>query len=389
VLKENRAKFPDKPRLHVEIGNYMQATGDDRGVKNRWLWQGLEKLGIEVFNVAENDIAELQAQRIDVKNSDRFISANLLDTKTGMPLLRPYVVKSIPVKGTDRKYRLGFLGLAARESFLKTEGAGYVWADPIASAKKWLPELRRECDFLVVLACMLSKDAVQLAVDNSNIDMILAGFKHQTVSLPARINQSTLVFAEDEGKILGELQFRAFRSEKVDVHPLNHMLTRNIKDDPEMMAFIGQAKKAISAEQHTLASANGPVDKVSLSAKASPFVTAAACAGCHQSAYQVWEKSQHAHAIEILKKEKKEFDTACVGCHVTGSGKSGGFVNLNQTEHLASVQCEACHGSGREHIANPAEAKMAKLTSESCLGCHTKSNSPEFDFALYWKRIQH
>jgi hypothetical protein len=37
----------------------------------------------------------------------------------------------------------------------------------------------------------------------------------------------------------------------------------------------------------------------------------------------VWQKSQHAHAIEILKKEKKEFDSSCVGCHVTGNGKPG------------------------------------------------------------------
>jgi hypothetical protein len=82
-------------------------------------------------------------------------------------------------------------------------------------------------------------------------------------------------------------------------------------------------------------------------------------------------------------------DTSCVVCHVTGSGKSGGFIDLYRTAQLANVQCEACHGSGREHRLNPAAAKMAKAGVETCLVCHTKSNSPEFDFASYWEKIKH
>ena len=83
--------------------------------------------------------------------------------------------------------------------------AGYTWADPQASAKKWLPELRKECDFLIVLACLPAREAVQLAVDNSNIDIIMSGFKHQMSGLPARINQSTILYAEDEGKTSGRI----------------------------------------------------------------------------------------------------------------------------------------------------------------------------------------
>jgi hypothetical protein len=389
VLKENQSSFPDKPRLHVEVGNYLQGAGNDRGIKNRWLWQGMEKLEIGVLNVAEDDIAELQALGIDLQQDERFISANLLSTTTGMPLLRPYVVKEVSLRGTDRKYRVGFLGLAAREAFFKTEQAGYVWTDPLVSAKKWLPELRQKCDFLIVLACMPTKEAVQLAVDNGNIDLILDGFKHQFTSLPARINRSTLVYAEDEGKILGELRFAVTKGQNVDVQPLNHVLTRNVKDDPEMAGFINQAKLAISAEQRALVAASGVPVKTAAPNEASPFLTSESCALCHSAAHQVWEKSRHAHAIEILKKEKKEFDTACVVCHVTGAGKPGGFVDLNRTARLANVQCEACHGSGREHAVNPAVAKMTKLTSDSCLGCHTKSNSPEFDFVSYWQKIKH
>jgi hypothetical protein len=38
----------------------MQGMGDDRSIKNRWLWQGMERLGIQVLNVAEDDIASFR-----------------------------------------------------------------------------------------------------------------------------------------------------------------------------------------------------------------------------------------------------------------------------------------------------------------------------------------
>ena len=53
----------------------MQGMGDDRGVKNRWLWQGMQRLGIQVLNVAEDDIAELQA--LGVKRSRTAIGLSL------------------------------------------------------------------------------------------------------------------------------------------------------------------------------------------------------------------------------------------------------------------------------------------------------------------------
>jgi hypothetical protein len=366
----------------------MQATGPDRTVKNKWLWQGMNQMGIQVINVAENDIAELMAQGIDLKDSDRFISANLLSKKTGQPLLKPYVVKNISLPGNPRAFRLGFLGISGRENFYKTDELGYVWDDPLSSAKKWLPELRQKCDFVILLACVPQREAVQLAVDTSSVDIIIDGFKHQGSTPPASINKSTIVYAEDEGRILGELRF-VVGPGSGDVRPLTHILTRNVPDDPEVARFIAKAKTEISEVQVQLAKGNGSSPAKVEPAVESDFITSVNCAPCHQAAFDVWSKSKHAHAIEILVKEKKQFDTSCVVCHVTGSGKPGGFLDLYRTAQLANVQCEVCHGAGREHRLNPGSAKAAKAGIETCVVCHTKSNSPEFEFASYWEKIKH
>lgn len=388
-MKENHGKYPDKPVLQVEIGNYLQGTGNDRAVKNKWLWAGMNRLGIDVINVGEDDIAELTDLGVDLSKDDHLISANLISSKTGEPLLNPYVVKPIPLKQTDKKFRVGFLGLSAHDSFLATEKRSYIWTDPLVSAGKWLPELREKCDFLIVLACMPAKDAVELAVNNSNINIIINGYKHQFSSPPATINKSTLVYAEDEGRVLGELRFLIVPGRQLDVNPISHFLTATVIDDPEMAAFLVKARTEISAAQSQLAKFVAPPSTPAKSNPLSEFVTVSNCASCHAAQVDTWSKSAHAHAIEILRKERKEFDTACVGCHVTGFKKSGGFVDLYETSQLANVQCEVCHGPGRGHSLNPKTIKMLKAGPETCQGCHTKSRSPEFDFTTYWERIKH
>jgi predicted CXXCH cytochrome family protein len=230
---------------------------------------------------------------------------------------------------------------------------------------------------------------VQLAIDYSNINVVLTGYKHQYSSQPATINKSTLVYAEDEGKILGELRFNVIPGTQLDVNPINHMLTATVKDDPEMARMVEQARTEVSTAQTQLARSSGNSSNPVKPDPISEYVTSANCANCHRAQFDAWSRSNHAHAIEILKKERREFDAACVGCHVTGFQKTGGFVDLYETPQFANVQCEVCHGPGRTHSQKPSVVKTQKAGPQTCRGCHTKATSPEFEFAKYWERIKH
>ena len=373
----------------------MQRLGPDRTVKNEWLWKGMELLGIDVLNIAGNDVEELQTLGLELKRNGRFISANLLSSQSGDLLLDPYLIKAVSLTPTAPSFRIGFIGFSV-QGHSSGHGEEYRWEDPSISARRWLPELRRKCDFVIALACMPIGDAIQLAIDNSGIDLILNGFEHQSAMPPIQVSQSTIASAEDEAKSLGELRF-SVKSGRADVQPLNHRLTQQVADDPDIAAFMVKAKAEISARQSELALStahshthghthtHGGIQSVAVS----NFVTSQTCGSCHVDALAVWEASAHAHAIDILKREKKEFDTQCVVCHVTGSGQPGGFEDLYRTAHLANVQCEACHGQGREHSQQPTVVKMKPLGPSSCVTCHNRSNSPEFEFVSYWESIQH
>ena len=120
----------------------------------------------------------------------------------------------------------------------------------------------------------------------------------------------------------------------------------------------------------------------------SSFVGAASCKGCHPKIYQKWTLSSHAKAYPTLEQKKQNKNPSCIGCHVVGWDKKGGFVSKKESPHLAGVQCENCHGSRAEHIKNPLK-KMQKASFKHCKSCHNSTHSPKFDKDLYWHKIKH
>ncbi len=143
---------------------------------------------------------------------------------------------------------------------------------------------------------------------------------------------------------------------------------------------------------------------------AGQFVGGAQCKECHESAWEVYTKSGHAHATQTLidLKPARQFDPECVSCHVTGWNPQeffpyvSGYDSMQHTPELAGQSCENCHGPGAAHIAAERGSDMAlkdewrklvrqeKATADdSCRKCHDLDNSPDFDFDRYWAEIEH
>ena len=80
------------------------------------------------------------------------------------------------------------------------------------------------------------------------------------------------------------------------------------------------------------------------------------CYNCHKSQGESWDKTAHGKAMESLKPKvkdkaklkakldpKKDYskDKDCVGCHVDGFGKDGGYVIQDPEKFLTGVGCES------------------------------------------------
>ena len=122
------------------------------------------------------------------------------------------------------------------------------------------------------------------------------------------------------------------------------------------------------------------------------YVSARACQQCHQQEYLQWSATRHAFAYETLLKKERYFDAGCVSCHTTGLGYPTGFQIGDQDSTLKGVQCETCHGPGKQHVGNPKKTNIRSAADTGlCLECHDTKHSPGFKevVALHTKDVDH
>jgi peroxiredoxin len=100
------------------------------------------------------------------------------------------------------------------------------------------------------------------------------------------------------------------------------------------------------------------------------------CRSCHLEEYRDWLMTPHSIAWDSLAQGEKWRDPECVGCHVTGKDRPGGFASPETTPHMVHVQCEVCHGMGGGH---PAGSPAGPAMADTCDGCHTGKFVLNFD----------
>jgi len=69
----------------------------------------------------------------------------------------------------------------------------------------------------------------------------------------------------------------------------------------------------------------------------------------------------------------------CGACHTTGydpDGHQDGLQGIVGSWEFPSVECEACHGMGGEHVANPSPStiNLDGDPAEKCMNCHARGN---------------
>ncbi|MBI5498134.1 MAG: hypothetical protein HY904_24240 [Deltaproteobacteria bacterium] len=123
----------------------------------------------------------------------------------------------------------------------------------------------------------------------------------------------------------------------------------------------------------------------------SPFAGSRACTSCHEQEFTSWLNTRHSRAMASLRKTAQDMDRECVGCHSTAFGTAGGFRDPARMGGFAEVQCEACHGPGRNHVAEQGgRDNIERGAGERlCRNCHTRELTPQFRFGPDREAIRH
>lgn len=402
------------PTLVVDAGNLFT---DDRFTadqlpgevmtKNKWVVKGYGDFHHDVANISWVDLPYLTEllkkdgfdKRVDeYPFIERLISANVepVDDQHRKPVA--YVIREITLKRgvPGKKLRIGFLGLTEAKpvgaSDKQNVYAGYRVNDPFEAARKAIPELKQKADVVVALAYMPMADVQRLATENPEIDTIIGARQTSTMDEPQHFNRSTITYAFSQTKYMGELRVY-IKGDGTIENQLNRYVAMdsNIPDDGPATEEVTAAHTEFTNEQNTAAQTAheaAPKPAGLLGGTDSPYVGVETCAGCHQKEHEIWSTTRHAHAMATLEKKNEQFDNECIRCHVVGYQR-GGFQSLYTTPQFANVQCEECHGPGREHAANPGKGYGSMATPIGCMQCHKVPNDPDFDFAVYWPKIKH
>jgi hypothetical protein len=145
------------------------------------------------------------------------------------------------------------------------------------------------------------------------------------------------------------------------------------------------------------------------------YVGSEACKKCHESEYETWANSPHARAYQTLVEARnpslRQFDSECIGCHVTGWEYKTGFMSAKRTPRLKNTGCENCHGPCSEHIdsilhgSEKLQARINRLINpyrfdpeetaaqragridridQSCRKCHDLDNDVNWKIDKWW-----
>jgi hypothetical protein len=165
----------------------------------------------------------------------------------------------------------------------------------------------------------------------------------------------------------------------------------SVKDDPKIMkgveiyhaesAKLYKPKVAVLPEKEL-----SEKEMIAQIPKESPFVGAISCKRCHEANYRNWLKTKHAKASQTIVASPKYAQEECLICHSTGFGKIAEYATVEEIpSYLRGVQCESCHGEGRGHPGKGGIER--KVTLGICRNCHTKDQSPIFNYIAYLEKI--
>ena len=195
-----------------------------------------------------------------------------------------------------------------------------------------------------------------------------------------------------EGKTLGMLALWIDTDGKLARHYATELaLTREVGESASIRQVLTDFYRDVATEnplQDSLLFAERPLEQQ----PGNGYVSATACQQCHEQEYLHWSATRHAFAYQTLLKKERYFDAGCVSCHTTGFGYQTGFQIGDPEPTLTGVQCETCHGPGKQHVGNPKKSNIRRGADTSlCLECHDTQHSPGFTevAALHTKDVDH
>lgn len=373
-------KEKDPNAVFISSGGLITSEGANDTIKSGFIFRAFASLGYDAIGVQWKDLGFGVEQA--AKHKIPWVSTNwLADEFSESKLIRRTI-------NGERVAIQFFSWLDPNESPARQMPGGKpLTTDKVDSLNKGL-NIAKQNNMLTILTTTLPLEFASKLFELKNVDILIVRSAYEVYGKPKKHNNTLVLEPGSRGMRLGELQLDVSDSGAITkwAHKIIPM-PEKVGDAPRMQAWYEEYNAAVKADYLKRVE----LRKQRESGK-SPFVGEEQCKTCHAEQHKVWQESEHAIAYEDLEVVQKSFDPECIVCHVVGFNKDGGFVDMSITSHLMNVQCENCHGAGREHVESAGKKPVANKDwkkEQMCQQCHVQKHSPSFDVEKYWPKIAH
>ncbi len=367
----------------VDGGDLFGRRNKDEQHQTEFLCEVTGDFGYDGIGLGEADLNYGLPFLLDMVNKYDlpFTNANVVHRETGKLILPEYLV----VEKNGIKFGLvSVLGQNRKIITMTETDSGLEILSPVTVLRELLPRMRKEVDTVVLLGHLGEGDTDTLIREVTGIDLCVMGHTHRTLKNERIIEDTIVLGAPHEGRYVGRADIFVESSDgkvmAVDVKLTS--LDDSVEHEPEMLARV-EAYKTGFAEFKLAKRAAYPRD---LGSDKETFLGGRSCKNCHEDIWSAYTASDHSQAFTSIRKKAQINEPECIVCHTTGYRYKNGYAETRPFNQLINVQCEACHGYGTEHSR---DGKWRARAQDSCVTCHDKENSPEFDYAVYWEKIKH
>ena len=334
------------PTLLVDAGNIFDGKEEIDAKRSQINLKAMSAMGYDAVALSQTDISYGDAYL----SQQRAIATFPFLTSTENDFTQPFVIKNIG------QHKVAFV-------------ADVVQGKPIVS----------QVNVVVALGNLETSKHIDVVIQPDELEM-------------TKSESGTLyVGSKPEGKTLGFLALWIGSEGELTRHYAAQLsLAGDVEESESVRQLLTDFYQEVSQDQRT----RTPLfaDQHLEQDQQNGYVSATACQRCHQQEYLQWSATRHAFAYETLLKKERYFDSGCVSCHTTGFGYSTGFQIGDHDSTLKGVQCETCHGPGKQHVGNPKKSNIRSSADTSlCLECHDTKHSPGFAevVALHTKDVDH
>jgi 2',3'-cyclic-nucleotide 2'-phosphodiesterase (5'-nucleotidase family) len=224
--------------LVLDAGNTLFGERLATESKGRIIVEALNAMGYDALTVGTLELSqgiEVLQERAKEANF-AILSCNILNTQDEKPIFTPYIV----VQRAGLRY--GIIGVSEPEIANLADIAQVAKVmDPVHSLRKYLPELQKQSDVIIVLSHVGLEGDKAIAQAIPEIDVIVGGRTRRLLRAPEMVGSTVIVQAGYDGEWLGKLGVTITAEGKVsdpwvDIVPLGP----DVADHPELAALVAR-----------------------------------------------------------------------------------------------------------------------------------------------------